>query len=165
MRILLTILLVLGLGACAGNKSEKQQGPDENVPNQTSSEDKNAQEKGNTGEQVEDVDGEKSPEEVLEKAKGQIASEFDVKLPNKIDVSNGKFLSATVDSDAFYYEAAFFETDEPAAVNDAKLTEEEPMMIVKGTIYDSEEEAHEQTASPGRGRKLFMKCIWPIHFG
>lgn len=144
MRVFLVILLVFGLSACAGNKKEEPSEADQNLPAQTLPEDEDVQEEGDSDGDGEEVSKEQTPQNVLDETKAQIASDFEVKLPSQVDVSNGKYLSATIESDALYYEVVYFETDEPVAVNDASLRQQAPLMIVKGTVYDSEKEAHEQ---------------------
>lgn len=151
MRIFLAVLLALGLVACSdvGNKNEDEPTSDENVPEEKPGENENTSEEegskeGDSNGDVEEVPEEKTPQNVLNETKAQVVSDFDIKLPSDIAVSDGKYLSAMVDSDNSYYAVTYYETNEPTAINDAKLTQQDPVMLVKGTVYHSEGEANEQ---------------------
>lgn len=143
MRKILLILVIFGLAACVNVDDDMKEPPppDERPPAQLP-------EDGETDDQEDSTGGEfpeeKSAQTILDEAKDKIASSFEVKLPSVITVSDEKYLAATVDSDALYYEVAYFETDVFTESNDAVLMQQTPMMIVKGTAYDSAKEAHEQ---------------------
>lgn len=136
-RKLLMILLVGGLVACANVNDEMEEPPtpDERPPEELPE-----------GEETdkEEVPEEKSVQAVLEETKDEVKTDFEVILPTAITVADEKYLTSTVDTDALYYEVAYFETDLVTEINDAVLMQKEPLMLVKGTKYDSIKEANEQ---------------------
>ncbi len=154
MRGLVIFVLVLGLGACAipsGDNQEEQSPTEDDSVEEKPVEDEDTDEEDHSNHdsgEIEDQDSNdnqaESVKEIRKEIKEKITSDFKVKLPSEIDTKDENHLSATVDSDALYYEVAYYETDEQMAINDALLTQETLFMIVKGTAYDSTAEANEQ---------------------
>lgn len=126
MKKSLYLLAVLGLAACSVSEEPPEQTPPPQEEEPTSPPEE-------TGEK-----------EVNEEINEKITVDFDVELPTDVEISDDNHLSAMVASDSNYYEVAYYETAEKLPVNDALLTNEEPILLVKGTAYDSKEEANEQ---------------------
>lgn len=142
MRKIGLILLLLGLVACANVDDEVKEPPtpDERPPAELPEDDDALDDGGAT----EELSGEKSMEKTINETRGKVDSNFEVKLPDSIPISDEHYLAATVDADRLHYEVAYFETDAYTEINDAALIQKTPVMIVKGTVYDSKEEANEQ---------------------
>lgn len=145
MKKLFLVIFALVLGACAvpGNKQDEQPSKDDNAMEESPIENEETNQPDHSSHDSE-TEEEQSIEEVYNEIEAKITANFEVKLPAMIEVSNDQYLSAVVDSDALSYEVTYYETNDEVDVNDARLTTQHPLMVVKGTVYDSQEEANEQ---------------------
>lgn len=135
MKKSLYLLAVLGLTACSVSEEQPEQTPpaqeeESTLPPEEIEDGKNHEESNENG----------LNSEILE----EIAVDFDVKLPEEVPVSADKQVSATVESDANYYEVTYFETEETLAINENELVDEGAVLRIIGRAYDTSEEANQQ---------------------
>lgn len=135
MKKSLYLLAVLGLTACGVSEE-----PPEQTPPPQEEEPAHPPEEIEEGNKEEESNANELNDEILEK----IAVDFDVKLPEGVPVSADKKVSATVESDANYYEIAYFETEESLTLNSKSLVDEGAVLRIIGRAYDTSEEANQQ---------------------
>lgn len=140
LRILISILLLFSLTACSFDDG-KGSSSESDIPSSAVENDENQSEEPSDEEGSEE---EHSQESLLNEVKDMIQVDFEVQLPSSLPIEEGHFLSAIATSDHMSYEVAFFEVNEPIAINDEKLKNEEERWVVKGKKYESSSEANEE---------------------
>lgn len=74
-------------------------------------------------------------QEALQQTKAAISTRVPLVLPADVPAGEGKYLAATTVSQTWHYEADFFTTSQPAAVNSKEASQGTPLAAVKGTEY------------------------------
>lgn len=147
LRILLSVVVVMGLSACSDTKDKadkETRPPVEDDSSNDTAQNSDSEEGVESPEENEKEPEEMTTKEMVAEIRDTINTDIEVELPEDVKVAEGKYLSAMTTSNAGNYEVTFYETDEPVDVNATQLEESNPIVLVKGSIYGSSEEAKEQ---------------------
>ena len=88
--------------------------------------------------------------EIMDATKGQMSSQIPLQLPKKIQIPEGKHLTAVTSSEQTGYEVIFYHHDEPIPINNQRLLgEDNPAEVIARVSvqrYDTQERADDAVA-------------------